>query len=64
MISGKDYLNPSFDLIVDDILEHDQKQKLFIYIQNWLKNKVNTVLKSLIDLKDIKEKNSSIKALA
>ena len=31
LISGKDYLNPSFDLIVDDILEHDQKQKL-IYL--------------------------------
>ena len=29
-----------------------------------VKNKINTILKSLIDLKDLKEKNSSIKALA
>ena len=29
-----------------------------------VKNKIDTILKSLIDLKDLKEKNSSIKALA
>ena len=62
--SGKDYLNPSFDLIIDDILEQTQKQKLINYIDNWLKKKINTVLKSLIDLKNLKENNSSIKALA
>ncbi len=61
---GKDYLSPNFDLIVDDILEIDQKKKLILYLDRWLKNKINTVLKSLIDLKNLKEKNSSIKALA
>jgi ATP-dependent RNA helicase SUPV3L1/SUV3 len=45
-------------------LEQDQKLKLTSYIENWFKNKINVVLKSLIDLKDLKEKNSSIKALA
>ena len=29
-----------------------------------MKNKINTILKSLFDLKDLKEKNSSVKALA
>ena len=61
---GKDYLNPNFELIVDDILEQNQKQKLIDFLNKWIKNKINTVLKSLIDLKDLKEKNSSIKALA
>ncbi len=61
---GHDYLNPSFELIVDDILEKDQRQKLSLYIKKWLKNKIDTVLQSLIDLKNLKEKNSSIKALA
>ena len=61
---GKDYLNPNFDLFVDDILEHNQKQKLVSFLDNWLKNKINTILKSLVDLKDLKERNSSIKALA
>ena len=64
IIPGKDYLNPNIELIVDDILEQNQKKKLIIFLDKWLKNKVNTVLKSLIDLKDLKEKNTSIKALA
>ena len=62
--SGKDYLTPNFDLIVDDMLEQNQKQKLILFIERWIKIKINTVLKSLIELKDLKEKNSSIKALA
>ena len=33
-------------------------------MDKWLKDKINTVLKSLIELKNLKEKNSSIKALA
>jgi ATP-dependent RNA helicase SUPV3L1/SUV3 len=64
LISGKDYLNPNFELIVDEILEQNHKQKLIYFLENWLKNKINLVLKSLIDLKDLKDKNSSIKALA
>ena len=64
LIPGKDYLNPNIELIVDDILEKNQKEKLVTFLENWLKNKINTILKSLIDLKNIREKNSSIKALA
>ena len=64
LIPGKDYLNPIFELIVDDILEHNQKQKLTNFLNNWLKNKIDTILKSLVELKNLKEKNSSIKALA
>jgi len=61
---GKDYLNPNLELIVDDILDSNHKQKLITFLEKWLKEKVETVLKSLIDLKNLKEKNSSIKALA
>ena len=64
LTAGKDYLNPNLELIVDDILEQDQKQKLSDFIGKWLKNKIGTVLKNLIDLKNIKEKNPSTKALA
>jgi ATP-dependent RNA helicase SUPV3L1/SUV3 len=64
LIPGKDYLNPNFEIIVDDILEKNQKQKLKDYIEKWLKNKIDTTLESLINLKNLKEKNSSIKALA
>jgi len=62
--TGTDYLNPNFDLIVDDIIEQNQKQKLDEYISKWIQNKININLKSLIDLKNLRENNSSIKALA
>ncbi len=64
IIPGRDYLNPNIELIVDDILELNQKQKLTNFLNKWIKNKIDFILKSLIDLKDLKEKNSSIKALA
>ncbi|MDB9987214.1 helicase-related protein [Candidatus Pelagibacter sp.] len=64
LIAGKDYLNPDIFLIVDDIMENDDKQKLSEFIANWIKEKIKLVLKSLIDLKNLKESNSSIKALA
>ena len=62
--SGNDYLNPNFELIIDETIEQNQKLKLTDFIKKWIQNKINTVLKSLIDLKNLKEKNSSIKALA
>ena len=64
IIQGKDYLYPNIDLIVDDILENNHKQKLIDYLEKWLRNKIDGVLKSLIDLKNLKEKNASVKALA
>ena len=61
---GNDYLSPNFELIVDDIVEQDQRQKLSLFIKKWLKNKIDTVLQSLVDLKNLKDKHSLIKALA
>ncbi|MBD1137805.1 helicase [Pelagibacterales bacterium SAG-MED43] len=61
---GNDYLSPNFELVVDDILDQDQRHKLSLFIKKWIKNKIDNVLKSLVDLKNLKEKNSSIKALA
>ena len=64
LLPGKDYLNPDLLLMVDDILENNHKQKLSEFINKWIKEKINFVLKSLIDLKNLKDSNSSIKALA
>ena len=61
---GNDYLNPNIDLIIDDIITQNHKQKLNEFINKWVQSKINSILKSLIDLKNLKEKNSSIKALA
>jgi ATP-dependent RNA helicase SUPV3L1/SUV3 len=64
LIPGNDYLSPNFELIVDDILEQDQRKNLIVFINKWLKDKIDTVLQSLVDLKNLKDKHSSIKALA
>ena len=64
IIPGNDYLNPNLELIVDDILELEQRKKLSSYILKWLRNKIDTILQSLVDLKNLKDKHSSIKALA
>jgi ATP-dependent RNA helicase SUPV3L1/SUV3 len=61
---GNDYLNPGFELIIDDSIEQNPKQKLIDFTNKWIQTKINTILKSLVDLKNLKEKNSSIKALA
>ena len=64
IIPGKDYLNPNIELLIDDMIEQKQRNKLSSYLESWLKKKITSVLKSLFDLKEIKDKNSSIKALA
>ena len=62
--AGNDYLNPSFELVVDDTIEQNPKQKLIDFVHKWIQTKINSILKSLVNLKNLKEKNSSIKALA
>ncbi len=64
IVAGKDYLNPGIDLIVDEMIENEDKNRLSIYLQNWISEKILTELKSLMDLKFIKEKNTNIRALA
>ncbi len=61
---GRDYLEPEISLIVDDIIEVAEQRKLKSYLEKWLKEKINFILKSLIDLRSLKETNSSIRALA
>ena len=64
LISGSDYLNPHISLIIDEMVENNEKLKLNSYLDKWIENKIQTELKSLIDLKNINEKNSELRALA
>ena len=57
LIPGLDYLNPQIQLIIDEMIENDEKNKLNNFIQQWIELKINTELKSLIDLKNTKGKN-------
>ena len=61
---GRDYLNPEINLIIDDMIENEDQIKLLEYLNSWINNKINQELKNLLDLKNINEKNSSIRALA
>ena len=64
LISGKDYLNPNIELIVDDMLEQNQRQNLAKFLEKWLKEKISNVLKKSHGFERFKRKNSSVKALA
>ncbi len=64
LYAGKSYLEPEILLIVDDIIEQKEKEKLNNFLDIWIKEKINILLKSLIDLKNIKQNNSNIRALA
>ena len=64
LIPGSDYLNPQIYLIVDEMIEYDEKLKLNTYLQKWINEKIKIELKSLIDLKNIKESNPELRALS
>ena len=64
LIPGKSYLDPGISLIIDDMIDNEEKNKLFNFLKIWICNKINIELESLINLKNIKNQNSSIRALA
>jgi len=64
IIPGTDYLNPKIQLIIDEMIENEERNKLDLFIQEWMQKKINTELKSLIDLKNTRENNSELRALA
>ncbi len=64
LIPGSDYLNPQIHLIIDDMIEYDEKLKLNTYLQKWINEKIKIELKSLLDLKNTKESNPELRALS
>ena len=64
LLPSKDYLKPEFSLIVDDMIELSEQKKLQFFLENWVNEKINLILKSLIDLKNSKESKSNIRALS
>ncbi|MDC2983751.1 helicase-related protein [Candidatus Pelagibacter sp.] len=64
LIPGSDYLNPKIDLIIDEMIENNERNNLNDYLDQWIIKKIETELNSLIELKNIKEKNPELRALA
>ncbi len=61
---GADYLSPELNLIVDDIVENEEKFKLHSYLKKWLDTKITDGLDSLFKLKSINSVNAKIRALS
>ncbi len=64
LIPGSDYLNPKIDLIIDEMIENNERNNLNDYLNEWIIKKIETELNSLIELKNIKEENPELRALA
>ena len=61
---GKDYLNPSIDLIIDEMIENYDKDKLSKFLNIWILEKIKNELGSLLKLKSLQVSNSDLRALA
>ncbi len=64
LAAGSDYLNPKIDLIIDEMIENHERNNLHEYLNKWIIKKIDSELNSLIELKNIKENNPELRALA
>ena len=61
---GKDYLSPEIDLIIDEMIEIKDRNRLKVFLEKWIKQKIYQELESLIKLKFLNNNNSAVRALA
>ena len=61
---GKNYLEPNLNLVVDDILEFEEKNQLQTYLEQWLKKFIQDKLTDLVNLNIIEKNNTSVRALS
>ncbi len=64
LTKGADYLSPDLNLIIDDIVENEEKLKLQSFLKKWLDTKIIDKLDSLLKLKSINSANTKIRALS
>ena len=64
LVAGADYLNPQIQLHVDEMVETLDRSKLNSFLQKWINQKIEKELNSLVDLKNINDNNSELRALA
>ena len=60
---GNNYLNPEIDIIADDALSLDSKNKLILYLNKWLSDHIDKVLGDLIKLTKHKIENKYLRGL-
>ena len=60
---GSSYLCPEIDIIVDDYLNEESKEKLTTYLNKWLSNYISEILGDLIKLTKYKINNQYLRGL-
>ena len=60
---GKNYLNPKLELLIDDAIDLESKEKLKIYLNKKLNSLITTELNDLFKLSESKFKNNYVRAL-
>ncbi len=60
---GNDYLNPLIEIVADDSIHKDSKENLEIFLKKWFSEYINTELKDLLGLKNIKIDDKYLRAL-
>ena len=61
--SGKNYLNPKLELLVDEAIDAESKEKLKNNLEKKLQELITTELSDLVNLSESKFKNSYVRAL-
>jgi ATP-dependent RNA helicase SUPV3L1/SUV3 len=60
---GKNYLNPKLELLVDEAIDSESKEKLKIYLENKLHELISAELSDLVNLTKARFKNNYVRAL-
>ena len=60
---GNDYLSPEIDIIADDSLDVESKNKLIKFLNKWLSNYINEILGDLVNLTKHKVSNQYLRGL-
>jgi len=60
---GNDYLSPEIEIIADESIEPETKDKLEFFLKNWFNDYINSLLGDLINLTDQKIDNQYLRAL-
>ena len=63
IVPGKNYLNPKLELIVDEAIDQESKEKLGNNLEAKIDSFIKTELSDLVNLSEAKFKNSYVRAL-
>ena len=63
IIKGIDYLNPEVEIIADEVLPLDCREKLKIFLKDWLSKHINDVLNDLLNLTKTQTKDKYLRGL-